>query len=364
MPPTTDRKSLQGALVGFCNPLLDISATGTEALLEKYGLDADSQILAEEKHKGIYDDLINSYNPDFLVGGAGQNTLRGAQRLLPSNSTIFFGAVGKDENAQRLKDAATRDGLRVQYMETPDVKTGVCAVCVTGHKRSLCTDLLAANTYDVSHVKQAENWKIIEDAKFYYVTGYFFTVSPETIETVAKHSLEAKKTFIINLSAPFVPEFYTENVRKTIPYVDILFGNESEAKAFSKSFGFETDNIEKIAHLIAHMPKHDTSRPRVVIITQGADSTIVATQNSDDIQTFPTNPIPSEEIADTNGAGDAFSAGFLSQFVLGRSFVDSIEAGNWLAGKVIREVGPTYPEQDLVFEPTGKLTPSVKSISA
>lgn len=64
-----------------------------EKLLEKYGLKANDAILAEAKHMGLYDDLIQNHDAKLIAGGAAQNTARGAQvrfsRLsfpLPSSS--------------------------------------------------------------------------------------------------------------------------------------------------------------------------------------------------------------------------------------------------------------------------------------
>ena len=48
------------------------------ALLEKYGLKANDAILAEDKHMGIYEDLL-SRDAKLIPGGAAQNTARGAQ---------------------------------------------------------------------------------------------------------------------------------------------------------------------------------------------------------------------------------------------------------------------------------------------
>ncbi|KAI7071009.1 hypothetical protein KC343_g17216, partial [Hortaea werneckii] len=72
------------------NPLLDIQAQGDDALLQKYGLKPNDAILAEEKHLGIYADLL-SRNAQLLPGGAAQNTARGAQYLLPPSSVMFIG---------------------------------------------------------------------------------------------------------------------------------------------------------------------------------------------------------------------------------------------------------------------------------
>lgn len=66
-------------MLGIGNPLLDISATVDEDFLKKYELKANDAILANEKHKNLYDELIEQYNADFIAGGAVQNTMRVAQ---------------------------------------------------------------------------------------------------------------------------------------------------------------------------------------------------------------------------------------------------------------------------------------------
>lgn len=61
------------------NPLLDISATVDRNFLEKYDLKSNDAILAEEKHKPMYDELVEFYNANFIAGGSVQNTMRVAQ---------------------------------------------------------------------------------------------------------------------------------------------------------------------------------------------------------------------------------------------------------------------------------------------
>ena len=48
------------------------------ALLQKYGLKDNDAILAEEKHMGLYDELLK-LDAKLIAGGAAQNTARGAQ---------------------------------------------------------------------------------------------------------------------------------------------------------------------------------------------------------------------------------------------------------------------------------------------
>lgn len=61
------------------NPLLDISATVDSDFLNKYDLISNNAILAQEKHKPMYDELIEHYKAEFIAGGSVQNTMRVAQ---------------------------------------------------------------------------------------------------------------------------------------------------------------------------------------------------------------------------------------------------------------------------------------------
>lgn len=62
--------------MGLCNPLLDISAAVDNSFLDKYELKANDAILADDKHKPMYDDLIKSHKVDYIAGGSGQNAMR------------------------------------------------------------------------------------------------------------------------------------------------------------------------------------------------------------------------------------------------------------------------------------------------
>ncbi|MBO8907879.1 hypothetical protein INO82_14395, partial [Staphylococcus aureus] len=91
----------------------------------------------------------------------------------------------------------------VPYYEDESAPTGTCAVCVVGGERSLIANLSAANCYKVEHLKRPENWALVEKAKYFYIAGFFLTVSPESIMLVAEHAAATNKVFMMNLSAPF-----------------------------------------------------------------------------------------------------------------------------------------------------------------
>lgn len=67
---------------------------------------------------------------------------------------------------------------------------------------------------------------------FFHLQGFFLTVSPESILKVATQSSENNKIFCMNLSAPFISQFFKEPLMKVMPYVDILFGNETVRNVF------------------------------------------------------------------------------------------------------------------------------------
>lgn len=110
----------------------------------------------------------------------------------------------------------------------------------------------------------------------------------------------------MNLSAPFIPQFFKDPLDQTAPYWDILIGNETEALAYAESHNLDTKDIKEIATAIAKLPKKNTKKPRQVIITQGLDPTIAVVAKPDgavELKEFPVHGIEVEKINDTNGAG-------------------------------------------------------------
>ena len=71
--------------------------------------------------------------------------------------------------------------------------------------------------------------------------------------------------------------------------------------------------------------------------THGAKETIVAFNGQ--VAHFEVPTIDKAKIVDTNGAGDAFVGGFLSQLALGKSVFDCVRAGHYAAGTIIQVSG-------------------------
>lgn len=335
---------LEGVLLGMGNPLLDISAVVDESFLDKYGVKLNNAILAEEKHIPMYKELAEKYEVEYIAGGATQNSIRVAQWMVQiPGATGYMGCIGKDKFGQEMFKSSTASGVNVHYYEQESTPTGTCAVLVHGGERSLVANLSAANCYKSEHLKKPENWALVEKAKFIYIAGFFLTVSPESIMHVARHVAEKGKVFAMNLSAPFISEFFKEPQLEALPYVDFLFGNETEARTFAKVQGWETEDVKEIALKIAAWPKASGTHKRIAVITQGSDATVVAEDGK--TTEYPVVKIPKEKLVDTNGAGDAFVGGFLSRLVQDKDIKECVRAGHYAASVIIQESGCKYPEK-------------------
>ncbi|XP_008435183.1 adenosine kinase-like isoform X2 [Poecilia reticulata] len=279
----------ENMLFGMGNPLLDISAVVDKDFLDKFGLKPNDQILAEDKHKALFEEIVKRNKVEYHAGGSTQNSVKIAQWMLqkPHKVATFFGCIGKDDFGKILKKKAEEAHVDAHYYEQTEEPTGTCAACITGDNRSLVANLAAANCYKKEkHLDLDSNWELVEKAKVYYI---------------------------------------------------------AEAATFAKELGFETDDIAVIAHKTQNLPKENAKRQRLVVFTQGKDDTVATV--GDEVTMFPVLDIDQNDIVDTNGAGDAFVGGFLFALVQEQSLEECIRAGHYAANVIIRRVGCTFPEK-------------------
>jgi len=198
---------------------------------------------------------------------------------------------------------------------------------------------------------------LVDAAKVFYVEGFFLTHGTESVLEVSKKASEASKVnlfpylyfggfllsslqvFVLNLSAPFIPQFFGAQLSSVLPYCDIIIGNETEAEAYATAAGLEDPkNLVATARAIATLPKANKAR-RIVIFTHGPKSTIlVSSEDQANPKEYKVTPIPDEQIVDTNGAGDAFAGGFLGAFVAGKTIDECVEAGHKLGAMSVQLV--------------------------
>lgn len=104
-----------------------------------------------------------------------------------------MGAVGSDDLAQQLRTANEKEGLISAYQVVQDQPTGACAVVITGHDRSLCTTLGAAEHFSPAHLATESVKRLVDGAKFYYLGGFFLTHGVESAKILAQHAHDNNK---------------------------------------------------------------------------------------------------------------------------------------------------------------------------
>ncbi|RLD31092.1 MAG: hypothetical protein DRI83_12985 [Bacteroidetes bacterium] len=110
-------------------------------------------------------------------------------------------------------------------------------------------------------------------------------------------------------------------------YVDIVFANEEEARAFT---GKEPEEaLEELAGLC-----------KIAIVKTGKDGSLV--KSGDDSYSIPAIEAT---VVDTNGAGDIYASGFLYGLSQGWPLDKCAACGSILAGKIIETTGARLNEE-------------------
>merc|ERR1712007_215035 len=196
----------------------------------------------------------------------------------------------------------------------------------------------------VEHCKEPANWQVIQSAKIVYSAGFFATVSPDAIKAVSEEKAQDGGIYCMNLSAPFlmqVPPFKAVFV-ETMPYVDFLFGNETEALTWAETEGWDTTDIKFIATRLSLLPSAKDKK-RTVVITQGCDPTIVCINGH--VTKHPVIVLPKERLVDTNGAGDSYVGGFLAGMIDGLPIDRCCKKGAYAASVIVQRSGCTFPKE-------------------
>ena len=107
-------------------------------------------------------------------------------------------------------------------------------------------------------------------------------------------------------------------------YVDIVFANEQEARAFTGLKPLEA--LEELGRICS-----------IAVVKVGAQGTYI--RKGTEIIHVPAIPVKS--LIDTTGAGDYYAAGFLYGLTSGLSLDKCARIGSLLAGNVIQVVGTT-----------------------
>ncbi|KAM8704618.1 hypothetical protein ACLKA7_009129 [Drosophila subpalustris] len=329
----------EGVLIGFGNPLLDITKIVKDnTILEVYGLAENAAIISKEKHIPLFEELSKMKDVTYSAGGACQNSIRIFQWIVTKPFCAYFvGAVGQDKFGETIAKRAKDDGVRTFYQPNDKAPTGTCAVIVNGFNRSLVANLGASHFFSENWLDDEVHMCIVNRAKYFYTTGFFVAVSSATILKVAEISSRNNRTFVLNFSAVFVLQTLKTQLDEILPYTDMIIGNKEEILAFADTHDWKTTDIFEIGKRLQCLPKHN-QRPRIVMVTD-SKCPILCFQENGKTKEYPVPKVDESVIVDTNGCGDAFVGGFLSQLVQNMPLEYCIRTGIFASQQVLRIVG-------------------------
>ncbi len=219
-----------------------------------------------------------------------------------------------------------------------DVPTGKCAVLVTDSERTLVTNLGAANDFHADHL--AAHTALPAAARAIYAEGFFATVSVPALVSLGELALAGSKPFMFNVSAQFLVDYFCgqDDGGHPLHRVPLLQRNRGAGRGQEDGLARRRPRPDRAAHgaLPSKLPAH---RPRTAVVTNGPHATVPSAPRA--ASPSPCIPIkcPRESIVDTNGAGDSFVGGFISQLLRGAPVPKCVAAGHYCAWKCLHQIG-------------------------
>jgi ribokinase len=264
---------------------VDVFANTESELIEiKTSHSSESLIAYPSGSKILINDLL------FEIGGGGTNTSVGFARM--GLSTGYLGCLGDDENAIRIENLMKKEkidflGHKVKHL------TGYSVILDSiEHDRTILTFKGANNFLDMKKIpKQTMSTKWF----------YFASMMEKSFMTQKKIAVQAKAKGIriaYNPSEYQAKQGYN-HLKPILDATTILILNKEEA-GYIAGFGTTKDLVKRL---------HDLGIP-IVCVTDGP-----ADVYASDGETLWVMKPTKSKVVETTGAGDAFAAGFVSEYI-------------------------------------------------
>jgi fructokinase len=264
------------------------------------------------------------------LGGAPANFSVMAARL--GNHAVLLSRIGRDDLGRRALDALEPLPVDTSFVETdPAHETGRVTVSFQADQPQYTIHQPAAWDF----MELTDEWlRLAEraDALCFGSLAQRSLESQQTIQTMAAQtSSKCIRIFDVNLRTPF---YSGEVIQESLELATVLKMNDEEVALVLRLLGLaegegrETDVLGQSAErLLSEFPALN-----MVAITCGGEGSLLVTRNEWD--RHPGFPV---EVADTVGAGDAFTAALTHYLLRGASLAMLNEAGNrwgsWVASQ-------------------------------
>ena len=285
---------------------------------------------------GIGELLFDVFPDRKALGGAPTNFAYHCQQL--GHQAISVSAIGRDTLGEEIKAELQARQLPAILQEA-DYPTGTVQVTLSA---------TGSPTYEISegvawdHIAFTDELRALAqrtDAVCFGSLAQRHEVSRTAILSFLKAMPEGSlRIFDINLRL----QYYTrETIHTSLEHADILKLNDEEVPIVARLLGLEGD-MEAVCRQVLT----DYSL-RAVILTRGADGCLIYHEKG---SVF--HPSACIKVADTVGAGDSFTAGFVSALLAGRSHLEAVALATRVAAFVCSHHGamPTLPSEYRVVE--------------
>ena len=340
--------------MSFGSPLLDLIADVSQDFIIRNNIKLDT---TEHRKLGdipFINEFLTQCEISYVPGGCQFNAMRVFNWMLDKDETDivgFLGSIGEnDPYGDYYADLLVTENIIPIFETIKNQTTGLCIVMCCNRDRAHITDL--GSSVSISEEFVERYWNRFKDVKLIYTELFILKTKRDICFKIAELGLRDETTYGFNLPSDFFLKNFTNDIEKLCEYADVIFANEQEALLFCKLLNFNErgkETVEDIAlQLCKNIPKKNINKKRIVVVTCGPHPAACcqydhAKQEVLFKRTFEVRDIPPEEIVDTNGAGDSFAGGFLSQLVKGKDLEKCMHAGHWAASEIIKKRGCQIP---------------------
>lgn len=303
-------------ILGIGNALVDVmTIIPDDSVLEKFGLPRGSMQLVDGDKSLVIKQGTSAYKRTLSSGGSAANTIHGLAMLKVNAG--FIGSVGKDETGDFFeKDMKSAGATTILFRRNSVTGTAV-ALISPDSERTFATHLGAAIELGQNDLKK-EHFK---PYNILYLEGYLIN-DKSLVEKACILAKENDMEIALDLASFNVVEAKLDDFKDILhKYVDIVFANEEEARAFT---GLDPEMALNELGYQCH----------VAIVKAGKEGSLI--MRGDEFIKVESLPVISK---DTTGAGDLYAAGFLYGYANDLPLEKCGVLGTLLAGNVIETVG-------------------------
>ncbi|MBQ0043717.1 MAG: adenosine kinase [Bacteroidales bacterium] len=306
------------SILGIGNALTDILAVlPDDSFLEEYHLPKGSMQHVDMETGDKIWSALKTLGVRYVAGRSAANTITCTSIFgMPSS---FIGKIGDDELGLLFKSDQEQYGVKSLLLKS-EHSSGRSMVFVSGAnaERTFAVYLGAALDLVPEDLKP----EYFEGHDYFHIEGYLVQ-NQALIRRAVEMAHEAGCLISIDMASYNVVESNNAFLHDIVDkYVDIVFANETESRAFTKI----DDPVEALREISKHC--------KIAIVKVGKDGSWV--RSGEEEYFIPAWPA---ESVDATGAGDTYAAGFLYGHSLGMPLKVCGEVGSIIAAKVVEVIG-------------------------